>query len=301
MDYVLEFDEFVRSIKQNMDTKFSMFLGAGASVESGIPSAGECIWEWKRDIFISKNPVLAETHNNIKSEQVKRSMSVVSAHVSVCPNHQTLRTTPLETRFQVAAFGICGYECNFCDMKKEELEAAKTQIALYKKWREVLQTGTFYRGRTFTDSIYGTESVLQQSEGNFMEWTCVSQDRKKAVGFLLQKLVTPNTQFAYYKAKGLAPDILYHFYNRSLQYNVKEFGDLVNTVAPVHIRQDSLLHNVVAKFVKMDGEEEDYLVYGDTLMYGGIKLKQSFGGTGYDKKMRFFPDFASRMYFMEAE
>lgn len=57
MDYVLEFDEFVRSIKQNMDTKFSMFLGAGASVESGVPSAGECIWEWKRDIFISKNPV----------------------------------------------------------------------------------------------------------------------------------------------------------------------------------------------------------------------------------------------------
>lgn len=52
MDYVLEFDEFVRSIKQNMDTKFSMLLGAGASVESGVPSAGECIWEWKRDICI---------------------------------------------------------------------------------------------------------------------------------------------------------------------------------------------------------------------------------------------------------
>ena len=47
-------------LNRNMDTKFSMFLGAGASVESGVPSAGECIWEWKRDIFISKNPVLAE-------------------------------------------------------------------------------------------------------------------------------------------------------------------------------------------------------------------------------------------------
>lgn len=67
------------------------------------------------------------------------------------------------------------------------------------------------------------------------------------------------------------------------------------------VGREFLLHNVVAKFVKMDGEEEDYLVYGDTLMYGGIKLKQSFGGTGYDKEMRFFPDFASRMYFMEAE
>ena len=32
-------------------------------------------------------------------------MSVVSAHVSACPNHQTLRVTPLETRFAVAAFG----------------------------------------------------------------------------------------------------------------------------------------------------------------------------------------------------
>ena len=79
-------------------------------------------------------------------------MSVVSAHVSSCPNHQTLRMTPLETRFQVAAFGICGYECNFCDMKKEDFDAVKAQIALYKEWRKVLQTGSFYRGRNFSSA-----------------------------------------------------------------------------------------------------------------------------------------------------
>lgn len=45
-------------------------------------------------------------------------LSAVSAHVSACPNHQTLRNTPLETRFQVACFGSFGYECNLCDMKK---------------------------------------------------------------------------------------------------------------------------------------------------------------------------------------
>lgn len=226
-------------------------------------------------------------------------MSVVSAHVSACPNHQTLRTTPLETRFNVAAFGICGYECNFCDMKKEELDAVKAQIELYKEWREVLQTGSFYRGRTFADSINGTSSVLSQSDGNVTEWTCVSQDRKKAVGFLLQKLVTPNTQFEYYRAKGLVPDLQYHFYNRALKYNVKEFGDLVNTVSPIHIKQDSLVHNVVAKFVKMNGETEDCYAFGDALMYSGVKLKQSFGGTGYNDEVRYFPDFASRVYFME--
>lgn len=226
-------------------------------------------------------------------------MSVVGAHVSSCPNHQTLRTTPIETRFHVAAFGVCGYECNLCDMKPEDVAAVKAQIELYKKWRGVLQFGSFYRGRSF----YNGDQVsrMDDSAGNVTEWTCVSADRKKAVGMLMQKLVKPNTMFEYYKAKGLKEDSCYHFYNRILKYNVKEFGDLVNTVAPIHIKQDSLLHNVIAKFVKMDGETEDTLVYGDTLMYHGVKLKQAFAATGYNEETRYYPDFGSRMYFMEEE
>ena len=38
-----------------------------------------------------------------------------------------------------------------------------------------------------------------------MEWTCVSADQTRAVGMLMQKLAVPNTQFHYYKPKGLAP------------------------------------------------------------------------------------------------
>lgn len=227
-------------------------------------------------------------------------LSVVGAHVSNCPNHQTLRTTPLETRFHAACFGICGYECNFCDMKKEELAAVKAQIALYKEWRKVLQTGSFYRGRTFNGKA-GNGSCLMQNTGNVTEWTCVSKDKKQAVGFLMQKLVSPNTQFEYFRARGLDPSLKYHFYNRNLKYNVKEFGDLVNTVAPIHVKQDSFVHNLVAKFVKMEGETEDCYAYGDTLMYSGVKLKQAFGGTGYNEEVRYFQDFASRIYFMEAE
>lgn len=228
-------------------------------------------------------------------------MSVVSAHVSSCPNHQTLRVTPLETRFSVAAFGVCGYECNFCDMKKEELEAVKAQIALYKEWRDTLQWGSFYRGRSYTDGSEVGESVLSNLPGNQMEWTCVSEDKTKAVGFIMQKLVVPNTHFQCYRAKGLNPEYKYHFYNRTLKYNVKEFGDLVNTVSPIHIKQDSVAHNLVAKFVKMDGEIEDYWAYGDALMYGGVHLKQAFAGTGYNNEIRFYPDFGARLYFMEAE
>ena len=228
-------------------------------------------------------------------------MSVVSAHVSSCPNHQTLRTTPLETRFAVASFGICGYECNLCDTKKEELAAIKEQIELYKKWRSVLQWGRFYRDRNFGDGVGVPPSVLADLPGNQMEWTCVSEDRTQAVGFLMQKLVAPNTQFHCYRAKGLDPEIKYHFYNRELKYNVKNFGDLVNTVSPIHIKQDSIAHNLVARFVKMDGEREDTHVYGDTLMYNGVRLKQSFGGTGYSNEVRYYQDFGARMYFMEKD
>lgn len=224
-------------------------------------------------------------------------LSSFSAHVSACPNHQTLRVTPLETRFNVACFGSFGYECNLCDMKSEEMAAIKAQIELYKQWREILQNGRFYRGRGFR----GNASVLEHNDANCMEWTCVSEDKKKAVGFLMQKLVVPNSRFEYYKAKGLDEGTLYHFYNRHLKYNVKEFGDLVNTVAPVHIKQDSLLHNVVAKFVKMEGETEDLYAYGDTLMYAGVHLKQAFAGTGYNDNVRHYQDFGSRIYFMEAE
>lgn len=234
-------------------------------------------------------------------------LSTVSAHVSACPNHQTLRNTPLETRFAVAAFGSFGYECNFCDMNREDMAAIKAQIALYKEWREVLQFGTFHRGRSFTEAglhyhagLQGS-SVLKNTGCNLMEWTCVSPDKEKAVGMLLQKLVIPNTAYGCYHARGLDGEARYHFYNRILTYDIRNFGDLVNTVSPIHIKQDSLTHNLIAKFVKMDGEVEDTYAYGDTLMYHGVKLKQAFAGTGYTNEVRYFQDFAARLYFMEKE
>ena len=51
----------------------------------------------------------------------------------------------------------------------------------------------------------------------------------------------------------------------------------------------------------MDGEIEDCHAAGDMLMYHGVKLKQAFGGTGYNNEVRYFQDFAARMYFMEEE
>lgn len=211
-------------------------------------------------------------------------MSCISAHVSGCPNHQTLRVTPLATRFSVAAFGVLGYECNFCDMKKEELEEIAKQIEQYKKWRSVLQFGDFYRG----------------VNGNQHQWTCVAKDQSKAVGMMLQELVEPNTQSHIFKPKGLAKERRYHFYNLPTKYNIKEFGDLVNAVAPIHIKQDSFVHNVLAKFVTMPGETEDFVSFGGNLE-AGVKVKPAFSGTGYNEFTRYYQDFSSRMYYMEEQ
>jgi len=67
----LKFDEFIRSIKQNKDTTHSLLLGAGASVESGIQSASDCIWDWKHEIFTSQNPTSAYFFKNVKLDNVR--------------------------------------------------------------------------------------------------------------------------------------------------------------------------------------------------------------------------------------
>ncbi|WP_426482199.1 hypothetical protein [Chryseobacterium sp. R2ACT005] len=51
----LEFDQFLRSVEISKNDAFTFLLGAGASVTSGIPSAGECIWEWKTNIYETKS------------------------------------------------------------------------------------------------------------------------------------------------------------------------------------------------------------------------------------------------------
>ncbi|MBQ7600650.1 MAG: alpha-galactosidase [Lachnospiraceae bacterium] len=212
-------------------------------------------------------------------------MSTVTAHVSASPNHQTLRKSPLETRFEVASFGVLGYELNLLDLKKEDYEKVKVQTALYRKWQEVMQYGTFWR----------------VENEPLVSWTVVSPDRKRAVGMILQGLVSPNTQQHVFRAAGLDPDLRYHFYGRDIKYNVKGFGDLINQAAPVHVKDESVVQEIISRFVKMEGEKEDGHAYGSMLMEEGVHLAPAFGGTGYDNRVRFFQDFSARMYFMEAE
>lgn len=74
MDYELPYDAFLRTLKQNTDTTHVMLLGAGASISSQIQPAGDCIWEWKKNIFLSHNTHLPKEYNEYKSASVQQSI-----------------------------------------------------------------------------------------------------------------------------------------------------------------------------------------------------------------------------------
>ena len=71
-DLVLSLDAFVRAIGVRRNSPLSVFLGAGASVSSGLPSAQMCIWEWKRSIFLTNNPGLEDQFTELSLPGIRR-------------------------------------------------------------------------------------------------------------------------------------------------------------------------------------------------------------------------------------
>lgn len=67
----LDFDAFLRSIKQNLDGSFGVLLGAGASVSSGIQPASDCIWDWKASIYQTLSGIQQNIVDPKKSDRSK--------------------------------------------------------------------------------------------------------------------------------------------------------------------------------------------------------------------------------------
>ena len=123
-------------------------------------------------------------------------ISSIGAHVSASPNHQIMRSTPLYTRANVACFGTFGYELDLNRLTAEEQEEVKRQTAFMKKYRSVLQFGSFYR----------LESPF---EGNVTAWMSVSGERKTAVVGWYRTLNGINMGYTRVKLRGLEPDSVY--------------------------------------------------------------------------------------------
>ena len=69
----------------------------------------------------------------------------MGSHVSASPNHQMGRTTPIETRGDVAMMGNLGYELDLTSLSESDKEVIAAQVAHYKDIRPVVQFGKHYR------------------------------------------------------------------------------------------------------------------------------------------------------------
>lgn len=195
-------------------------------------------------------------------------LSAMTAHVSAVPNHQTLRYTSVETRFNVACFGVLGYEIDITKLSKAEKTAIKEQILFYKKHRSLFQFGSFYR---------------IQADDNSVVWQVVSEDKEQAMMMFYQKLAVPNGQSDIIKATGIIGEALYEFGVRRQYMFIGNMG----------ISENSYNEEPIALPLC---ESEEYVAYGDMLMNAGIKLSQKFVGIGFAEKTRIMGDFDSRLY-----
>lgn len=214
--------------------------------------------------------------------------SAITNHVSDVPNHQTLRVTPLSSRFNLACFGNLGYELNLMELPKEELQEIKMQISFYKSRRELFQYGTFSRGER---SIFSD---------NCAYFYTVSKDKKEcALGFF-QGLLHPSPKEDIVYVKGMKEGT-YVFRNRLEKHNIKKFGGLINYVSPIRIKVGGRIHNFISRVYKIKGEQEVYRVNAEMLEKSGIRLFSQFAGTGFGSKVRVLGDFGSRIYLLDKE
>ena len=212
--------------------------------------------------------------------------SVLGCHVSDCPNHQTLRLTPLHSRFHVAAFGLLGYELNLLELSWEEKKEIKAQIAAYRKDRRLYQFGQLYRCDVTENSRFTT---------------VVSEDEKRAAGVWFMRENRPNSAPVRLHAKGLRPEETYRMTEDADTVRLRDFGALVNLLSPVHLKKDSFVSAAADKLVRFREKTDDYAASGALFAKAGFPAGQIFSGTGFDEYTRAGRDFATRMYHYTAE
>jgi alpha-galactosidase len=124
-------------------------------------------------------------------------ISAVGSHVSACPNHQTGRTTPLETRATVAMAGTFGYELDPMKLTDEEKEEIRGQIRSFREYYDLIQDGLYYRlTNPFVDLVYNA-------------WEFVAPDGSEALVSVVATKIYANEAPIYIRFRGLLPDRFY--------------------------------------------------------------------------------------------
>lgn len=95
-------------------------------------------------------------------------ISTVGSHVSAIPNHQTGRSTSIQTRGTVAMAGSFGYELDLNKLTSEEKEEVSRQVSTYKKYQRLIYNGLYYR-------------LSNPHDENLSAWEFISEEKTKVL------------------------------------------------------------------------------------------------------------------------
>ena len=118
---------------------------------------------------------------------------VIGAHISITPNHQTGRVTPLDTRYQVVRLFNLGYELDLTKCTEAEKEKIRHQTEEHRKEQKQLMGGTFYRHDVPND--------------NYVMWSIVTEE--ECIAVIFQKFFDPLCSHGRFRLLGLDPEADY--------------------------------------------------------------------------------------------
>lgn len=227
----------------------------GARFDLGMLSSGTSIWTSDSTDAVERLKIMEGT-------TMAYPLSVCGTCVSPSPNYATFRSIDLETRFDVALFGVLSYSLELTKLNKEEKETIKRQIEFYKQYRQIIQFGIF----------------RCEEKNGITYFTASSPDKTTILVLYMQTLLKSNCEDDILRVPLASENYVYRVVRRDDNAPVWDIG------------------SDVREYKK---EEEAYEVSGDTLKWAGLKLSTRYSGSGYRTGMRVMPDFSSRLYIIK--
>ena len=207
--------------------------------------------------------------------------STMGAHVSQSPHQQTLRATPLSTRFNVAAFGALGYELDLGELSPVEKKIVRQQICFYKQHRRTFQYGDFYR-----------YDLPRRNKEIFL---AAAPDKSCALLSFVQTIACAGESNDVLCVKGLDDKAIYHLEAAAQKVGISRFGGLLKHVLPVSLNPGGFLLRTADKVYALADGAFSVKASGAALR-SGIGLNNQFIGTGYHPDLRLWGDFGSQLY-----
>ena len=120
----------------------------------------------------------------------------MGAHVSAVPNHQTGRTTAMQTRGDVALGGNFGFELDLSQLSDADAETVRRLIEREKQVRTLVRTGEFTR-------------LLSPFDHPYAAWQFRARDNSEALICAYRLMTKPATPHLLLRASGLDESAAY--------------------------------------------------------------------------------------------